>query len=197
MVTAEEVVDMIASEGGMLETWTTDVRLTLGLSVKDQIMIMVKGLQKYYAKTKTMANREFTAAARAGVDGCDSAGNLGAALNSRPTKGLIESELVKLQVEQGCFLIHGQILFLLSLKAKLISRAVEKTEDIEDWVWNLAADIAIRPVSLPSKLARPGLTPRSTNFSPSHTSTSPQLITLGKAHHLPKRSSLCSRRSKG
>ena len=108
VVTAEEVVDMIAFEGGMLETWTTDMRLTLGLSVQDQIMIMIKGLQKYYAKTKTMANREFTAAARAGVDGRDDAGNLGAVLNSRPSKELIERELVKLQMEQGCFLIHGE-----------------------------------------------------------------------------------------
>lgn len=24
---------------------------------------------------------------------------------------------------------------------------VEKTEDMEDWVWNLCADVALRPVS--------------------------------------------------
>ena len=105
MVTAEEIVDKIVHGGGMLDDWMGDTRLTLGLSGNDQMMVMVKGLQKYYSKTKTLANKEFTAAARAGLDGNQANP---ATLDARPAKEVIEKELVRLQVEQGCFLVHGE-----------------------------------------------------------------------------------------
>ncbi|RSH81501.1 hypothetical protein EHS25_006858 [Saitozyma podzolica] len=131
IVTAEEIVDKIAAGGGLLSGWASDVRLALGLAASDHIIVMIKGLQKYYAKTKSLANREFTAAARAGLDG---AGSAHLAPGARVPKDTIERELVKLQVGEGCFLVH-----------------VEKTEDIEDWVFNLAADVAIRPYKLLAK----------------------------------------------
>ncbi len=101
-------MDKIACEESMLRTWIADVRLTLGLSLKEQIMVMIKGLQKYHSKTKAMVNREFTAAARAGIDGTEGLASTAAALSSRPEKEVIERELVKLQVEKGCFLVHGE-----------------------------------------------------------------------------------------
>ena len=116
-MTAEEVVDKISHGGGMFDTWSADIRLTLGLSEINQVVVMIKGLHKYYMKTKMLANREFTAAARAGLDGLSGAereGSAAAALSTRPTKEVIERELVKLQVEQGCFLVHGQSILAVS-----------------------------------------------------------------------------------
>jgi crossover junction endonuclease EME1 len=139
IVTAEEIVDKIAADGGLLSGWASDVRLALGLAASDHIIVMVKGLQKYYAKTKSLANREFTAAARAGLDG---AGSTHLAPGARVPKETIERELVKLQVGEGCFLVHGGWSAVVGTDPP-----VEKTEDIEDWVFNLAADVAIRPVS--------------------------------------------------
>ncbi|WVQ93747.1 hypothetical protein IAU59_000824 [Kwoniella sp. CBS 9459] len=138
IINAEEIVDRIADISGddKLSNFIADVRLTLGLKSTDQMMVMIKGLNKYYSKTKSLANKEFTAAARAGLAG--SAGANGrtsaAVINSRPDKETIEMELVKLQVKERCFLVH-----------------VEKTEDIEDWVYNIAADVALRPYKLISK----------------------------------------------
>lgn len=114
VVPAAEVVDKIAHGDGILGTWLADNRLTLGLSEGDQVIVIVKGLQKYYAKTKTLANREFTAAARAGIDGLQGGGSAAAALSSRPAKEVIERELVKLQVEQGRFLVHGMASLLVA-----------------------------------------------------------------------------------
>ena len=105
VATAEQVVDQISHSSSYLATWLADIRLTLGLGEQDEIMIMIKGLQRYYSKTKALDNREFTAAARAGVAG----GQVGVkALSTRPSKEMIEKDLVKLQVDQGCFLIYGR-----------------------------------------------------------------------------------------
>ncbi|OCF45159.1 hypothetical protein I317_00961 [Kwoniella heveanensis CBS 569] len=145
IINAEEIVDRIANasdstsdDESSLSTFIADVRLTLGLKVTDQMMVMIKGLNKYYSKTKSLANKEFTAAARAGLTGARSGnGRTGpgaTVMSSRPDKETIEMELVKLQVEERCFLVH-----------------VEKTEDIEDWVYNIAADVALRPYKLISK----------------------------------------------
>ncbi|WWD22481.1 hypothetical protein CI109_106974 [Kwoniella shandongensis] len=128
IINAEELVDKIAAGEEELSTWASDVRLTLGLSSKEQMMVMIKGLQKYYSKTKSLANKEFAAAARAGLDGLATASKQ--TLPSRPPKERIEMEMVKLQVAERCFLVH---------------------EDMEDWVYNIAADVALRPYKLISK----------------------------------------------
>jgi crossover junction endonuclease EME1 len=138
IVTAEEVVDKIAMGGRLLSGWAVDVRLALGINDTDQMIVMITGLQKYYSKSKSLANRAFTAAVRAGLGEGTKSSQPGMAL--RISKEVIERELVKLQVVEGCFLVHGAFDNTAGLML------VEKTEDVEDWVYNLAADIAIRPV---------------------------------------------------
>ncbi|WWC66778.1 uncharacterized protein I206_100683 [Kwoniella pini CBS 10737] len=148
LVEAEEIVDKISTSSNVLgddailnekedlSSWVSDIRLNLNLKKDDQVIIMIKGLQKYYSKTKSLANKEFTAAARAGLNGSSSTqgGSKSITLPTRPEKEIIEMALVELQVKERCFLVH-----------------VEKTEDIEDWVYNIAADVAIRPYKLISK----------------------------------------------
>ncbi|KAK8845528.1 hypothetical protein IAR55_006243 [Kwoniella newhampshirensis] len=104
ILNAVDLVDKIAAGEEELSTWASDVRLTLGLSAKEQMMVMIKGLQKYYSKTKSMANKEFAAAARAGLGGL-SAGSM-QTVTARPSKDRIEMEMVKLQVAERCFLVH-------------------------------------------------------------------------------------------
>ncbi|KIY35389.1 crossover junction endonuclease EME1 [Cryptococcus gattii E566] len=144
IITAEELVDKIA-EGGeekdLLAQWVSDVRLLLGLTMSDQMVLMIKGLQRYYSKSRALANKDYMNAARAGLEG-GSVGSGGgsstaittARINGRPTRDRIEAEMVRLQVAEYCFLVH-----------------VEKTQDVEDWVYNIAADIALRPYKLISK----------------------------------------------
>ena len=107
VVTAEDVVDKILEGGGNLKSWIVDTRMLLGLAEKDQVIVMMRGLGKYYSKTKTIANREFTAAARAGLDGASGGGRSIRAAGGRMEKDTVERELVKLQVDQGCFIIQG------------------------------------------------------------------------------------------
>ncbi|KAE8543199.1 hypothetical protein D1P53_000687 [Cryptococcus gattii VGV] len=145
IITAEELVDKIA-EGGegegekdVLAQWVSDVRLLLGLAMSDQMVLMIKGLQKYYSKSRALANKDYMNAARAGLEGGSGSGpgstaTKTARINGRPTRDRIEAEMVRLQVAEHCFLVH-----------------VEKTQDMEDWVYNIAADIALRPYKLISK----------------------------------------------
>jgi crossover junction endonuclease EME1 len=112
IITADEVVDMITNShrGEGLRDWAGDVRLALGMKTSDQMAVMIKGLSKYYSKLKSLQNKEYTAAARAGVAGKEISGAAhGAGLSGRPDKEVIEMELVKLQMEKQCFLVHGQL----------------------------------------------------------------------------------------
>lgn len=145
LITAEELVDKIAdadvgADVDVLAQWASDVRLLLGLAMSDQVVLMIKGLQKYYSKSRSLANKDYINAARADLDGGSAtATTTTAAVNGRyapprPTRDQIEAEMVRLQVAEHFFLVH-----------------VEKTEDVEDWVYNIAADIALRPYKLVSK----------------------------------------------
>ncbi|XAO26607.1 hypothetical protein I312_105445 [Cryptococcus bacillisporus CA1280] len=152
IITAEGLVDKIA-EGGeewegqgggekdVLARWVSDVRLLLGLTMSDQVVLVIKGLQKYYLKSRALANKDYINAARAGLEGGSGSGSgpgstatKTARINGRPTRDRIEAEMVRLQVAEHCFLVH-----------------VEKTQDVEDWVYNIAGDIALRPYKLISK----------------------------------------------
>jgi crossover junction endonuclease EME1 len=108
IMTAEDVIDKIAVCNDELGTWAGDFRLMLGMGAKDQMFVMIKGLQKYYSKTKSLANKEYTAQARAVLGEKEGEGGRGRANSARPSKEIIERELVKLQVAHGCFLIHGE-----------------------------------------------------------------------------------------
>ena len=147
IITAEELVDKIAKGGeegekDVLAQWVSDVRLLLGLTMSDQVMLMIKGLQKYYSKSRALANKDYINAARAGLEGGGGGGGGPGSstaikptrMNGRPTRDRIEAEMVRLQVAEHCFLVH-----------------VEKTQDVEDWMYNIAADIALRPYKLISK----------------------------------------------
>lgn len=146
IITAAELVDKIAKGGeegekDVLAQWVSDVRLLLGLTMSDQVMLMIKGLQKYYSKSRALANKDYINAARAGLEAGGGSGGPGSSIaikptrmNGRPTRDRIETEMVRLQVAEHCFLVH-----------------VEKTQDVEDWVYNIAADIALRPYKLISK----------------------------------------------
>ncbi|EAL18234.1 hypothetical protein CNBK2520 [Cryptococcus deneoformans B-3501A] len=135
LITAEELVDKIADGGDTLGQWASDVRLLLGLATGDQVVLMIKGLQKYYSKSRSLANKDYINAARAGLEGGSAATATATAITfRRPTREQIEAEMVRLQVAEHFFLVH-----------------VEKTEDVEDWVYNIAADIALRPYKLIAK----------------------------------------------
>lgn len=110
IITADECVDMISTKG--LRDWASDVRLAMGMKVNDQLVIMIKGLSKYYSKLKSAQNKEFTAAARAGVAGKD-VGGLGAAVSGKLDREQIDMELLRLEMENGAFLVHGQSFYLL------------------------------------------------------------------------------------
>ncbi|ORX34758.1 hypothetical protein BD324DRAFT_643279 [Kockovaella imperatae] len=129
---ADDLVDMISQGGDYLNTWMADLRMIAGLSADTQIILIIKGLEKYYSKTKTLANREYTAAARAGLQpGSISTQN---ATITRIERDAVVAALLELQFAEKAYIVK-----------------VEKTEDIEDWIWNLAADIAVRPYKLLSK----------------------------------------------
>ena len=139
----DDLIDKIMGGGDLLLDWARDVRSATGLSKKDTLMVMIKGLNGYHAKTKTLKNREFATAARAALDGRlvqvqDSIGRL--------EKEVIEQAMLRLQLEEGCFLVHGTSHAKMTFR--LADAAVEKTEDVEDWMYNLTADIAIKPVRL-------------------------------------------------
>ena len=106
VLTADELVDKISGMSEMLIEWSRDVRSVLDLGSKEMMMILVKGLKGYYAKTKTLKNREFTAAARAGLG--NPSGATGKS-SGRVEQDVVEREMARLQVEEGCYLIHGQL----------------------------------------------------------------------------------------
>lgn len=105
VVTAEEVTDMISNDS--LREWVGDVRLAMDMKSTQQLIIMIKGLAKYYSKLKSKQNKEYTAAARAGLEGKNIAGNSAAKVVSQIGREEIETELVRAQMETKCFLVHG------------------------------------------------------------------------------------------
>jgi len=151
VIDAEEVVDKMLHGQDMLLDWIQDARLLLGLDLSVQIVVLVKGLGRYQAKTKTLANREFTAMARAGLSATSTASDVSAAPATRLAKDLIERNLIELQVQEGVFIVHGAVTSAGLMAAEI---PVEKTEDMEDWVWNLCADVALRPVSWDEAVCR-------------------------------------------
>lgn len=106
VVNASEVVDKMISGNNELVQWIKDVRMMLDIPLGHQIIVVIKGLNKYQAKKKTMANREFTAMARAGL----AAGETtvpSADVPRRIGQADIEAELVNVQVKERVFVVHG------------------------------------------------------------------------------------------
>lgn len=127
ITTAEEVTDMISTDG--LRDWVGDVRLVLGMKPSQQLIIMIKGFNKYYSKLKSQQNKEYTAAARAGMAGKEVGG---ASVGSGKGKAMmsigrdeVEMELVRVQMETRCFLVHGMsatVVLSRNIKLRDISR---------------------------------------------------------------------------
>lgn len=85
-----------------------DVRLALEMKPTQQLIIMIKGLVKYYSKLKSKQNKEYTAAARAGLEGNDRSGSSAAKVVNQIGREQIETELARTQMETKCFLVHGE-----------------------------------------------------------------------------------------
>lgn len=95
VATAEEVVDQIHSDS--LVSWAKDLSLVTGAK---QTILLVRGLKAYNTRTKSANTREFTAAAREGRGMAPG--------NVRPSREQIDEQLVKLQVAQRVFFVHGE-----------------------------------------------------------------------------------------
>lgn len=109
VVRAEEIVDLIATKRDGLAEWAGDARLLLNLKPTDQILVMIRGLTSYYAKSRTLENRVHTATARAGLGETSKAPSKKQQQQGpRLDKARIEGELVRLQVAEGCCIIHGE-----------------------------------------------------------------------------------------
>jgi crossover junction endonuclease EME1 len=123
IVDAGDIVDRVESgyEGLGLGNWFGDIRLSLGLGVggtqgrgskEESMVLVIKGMGKYYAKMSSVANREYTAAARAGLgEGAlnTGTGSKSGGKASGPEKQDVEKALVELQLSQGCFIVHGEL----------------------------------------------------------------------------------------
>lgn len=107
VTTAEDVTDLISNDG--LREWVGDARLALEMKPTQQLIIMIKGLVKYYSKLKSKQNKEYTAAARAGLEGKDHSGSSAAKVVNQIGREQIETELAMTQMETKCFLVHGEL----------------------------------------------------------------------------------------
>lgn len=108
VASADEVVDRILRGNGELVEWIADVRLTLFLAPDEQLLLLVRGLEKYHSKSRSIANKAFRDSVRA----CLATGR---APSTRATDGLrtrvekeeVEAELLKAQLSQNLLVVQG------------------------------------------------------------------------------------------
>lgn len=146
VVDAPLVVAKVQEGSGVLRQWVSSMKRALGMRGKQQLFLVIRGLTKYYRKNSALANSEFRAMARAQLEGTVTGRSDGGAQAGRVSKEEVEKQLVRLQVAEGCYLIEGELAITMCYY-NVAHVTVETTEDMENWVWNLTADIAIRPVS--------------------------------------------------
>lgn len=108
VASGEAIVDRVAQGGDALTDWLSDVQLTLDMKTHEQLMLVVRGLEKYHSKTKSIANRAFRETARAGLAGEGVAGVPTSVLSARVDKDQVEAELLRAQVVQRVFVVHGR-----------------------------------------------------------------------------------------
>ena len=106
VASVEDVVDRVLQGENALAEWISDLRIIMDLSADSQVILLVKGLNKYFSKTKTLANRDFTAAARAGLS--DLGPGQSAANAGRLDKEAIDQALVELQLQETVFIVRGE-----------------------------------------------------------------------------------------
>lgn len=113
IISAQELVDKIVLGNGELQDWAADLRMILRgqSSTASQMVLLVKGLEKYHSQTRSLVNKEYAAAARAGLSAADSS----VLHSSRPSRADVDCEVVKLQVAEGCFMVHGMYILVKAL----------------------------------------------------------------------------------
>lgn len=105
VASADEIVDRVIRGNGELEEWIADVRLTLFLAPEEQLLLLVRGLEKYHSKTRSEANKAFRDSARAGL--ANGRTRSTAAHKTRVEKDEVESELLKAQLSQSLLVVQG------------------------------------------------------------------------------------------
>ncbi|CAK9779691.1 hypothetical protein CC85DRAFT_296353 [Cutaneotrichosporon oleaginosum] len=128
MVTSVDgIVDRLAESEDMFMEWLSDIRLAVANRPNEQVFLLVKGLAKYHSKTASIVNRTHRENVSAALHDTN-ARPARPAVGRRVTKDMVDKSLLRAQVEQHVFVV-----------------LVEETEEIEDWLFNLAADVAFRP----------------------------------------------------
>lgn len=130
------------------------------LTSRCEIMLMIHGMKAYYSKTNGAKKKEFAEKVRSHMNGQgvpsmpNEAPGRSTGEGSRethvPDKEEVEKELVKLQLIHRCFQVSGESAASLDCGQRLIvlfANLVENKMDSMEWLYNIAGDIAIRPVS--------------------------------------------------
>ncbi|GMK56721.1 hypothetical protein CspeluHIS016_0305610 [Cutaneotrichosporon spelunceum] len=128
VTSVDGIVDRLAQNEDMFMEWLSDIRLASGNRANQQIFLLVRGLAKYHSKIVSIVNRAYRDTVSAALH--DSDARLAAAPDTsrRVTKDMVETQLLRAQIEQHVFVV-----------------LVDETDEIEDWLYNLAADVAFRP----------------------------------------------------
>lgn len=140
VTSVDGIVDRIAESDDMFMQWLSDIRLAVATTPKEQVFLLVRGLAKYHSKSVSLVNQNYRDKVSARLhEGAMS--TEGDRTSRRVTKEMVEAELLRAQVEKHVHVVLGESTYA----RKLIS--VDETEEIEDWLFNLAGDVAVRPVS--------------------------------------------------
>lgn len=108
VASADDIVDRVSHGDDALITWLADVRLTLGMSLNDHLLLLVRGMDKYHSRTQSIINRNFRETARAGLSGEQVAAAKSSSVTGRLDKAEVEEELLRAQVVQRIFVVQGE-----------------------------------------------------------------------------------------
>ena len=111
-VHATDVVDKILHGSTSLVQWIRDVRLLLELQSDATLILVIKGMAKLQAKLRTQANREYIAAARAGLEDGPPA-RASVKDSEEPIGPMVDNEaigmeFVNLQITAGVHVVNGE-----------------------------------------------------------------------------------------
>lgn len=127
VTSVDRIVDRLAQNEDMFLEWLSDIRLAVANAPDEQVFLLVRGLAKYHSKTVSIVNRTYRDNVSAALHDGD-ARPARADTSRRVTKDMVETQLLRAQIEEHVFVV-----------------LVDETEEIEDWLYNLAADVAFRP----------------------------------------------------
>jgi crossover junction endonuclease EME1 len=127
VTSVDGIVDRLAQSEELFMEWLADIRLAVAHRPDEQVFLLVRGLAKYHSKTVSIVNRTYRDNVSAALHDTD-ARRARPEVGRRVTKDMVETQLLRAQIEQHVFVV-----------------LVDETEEIEDWLYNLAADVAFRP----------------------------------------------------